>query len=292
MIADQNPIFKIEGFSYRYAKELVHEIWSLANSLGYKEFVWQLSNPIYDDITYLKGVGPKRAKQLKAYGINKIYDVLEHLPRKYLDRRNIKPINQIKIGEEAVVIGKVVTKNIKKIGKRRLFQIIIEDGTGQLQCVWFNALSWITEKFNIKLFRFGKEGYINTNQTEINRDLINQYKVFVAKASPGGDSYPHQVISEPLIGGPNTCCTETYILIGPLKSKLICENLISYMKTKFFRFLMILIKNTQDVPKRVYSFVPILDFNKRWTDQKLFKKYNITPKEIDFINSLIKPMND
>lgn len=149
-----------------------------------------------------------------------------------------------------------------------------------------------TEKFNIKLFRFGKEGYINTNQTEINRDLINQYKVFVAKASPGGDSYPHQVISEPLIGGPNTCCTETYILIGPLKSKLICENLISYMKTKFFRFLMILIKNTQDVPKRVYSFVPILDFNKRWTDQKLFKKYNITPKEIDFINSLIKPMND
>ena len=68
------------------------------------------SNPIYDDITYLKGVGPKRAKQLKAYGINKIYDVLEHLPRKYLDRRNIKSINQIKIGEEAVVIGKVITK--------------------------------------------------------------------------------------------------------------------------------------------------------------------------------------
>ena len=52
MIADQNPIFKIEGFSYKYAKELVHEIWSLANSLGYKEFVWQLSNPIYDDHFY------------------------------------------------------------------------------------------------------------------------------------------------------------------------------------------------------------------------------------------------
>ena len=76
-----------------------------------------LSNPIYDDITYLKGVGPKRAKQLKAYGIYKILDVLYHLPRKYLDRRNIKPINQIKIGEQAVIIGKIITNTMLKISK-------------------------------------------------------------------------------------------------------------------------------------------------------------------------------
>ena len=52
MIADKNPIYKIEGFSYKYAKDLVHEIWTLANDLGYKEFVWQLSPPIYDDHFY------------------------------------------------------------------------------------------------------------------------------------------------------------------------------------------------------------------------------------------------
>ena len=52
MIADKNPIYKIEGFSYRYAKDLVHEIWTLANELGYKEFVWQLAPPIYDDHYY------------------------------------------------------------------------------------------------------------------------------------------------------------------------------------------------------------------------------------------------
>ena len=149
-----------------------------------------------------------------------------------------------------------------------------------------------SEKFNIKLFRFGKEGYINSNQAEINRHLINKFKVFVSKASPGGDNYPHQVISEPLIGSPNTCCTETYILIGPFENKQICENVISYMKTKFFRFLMILIKNTQDVPKKVYSFVPLQDFKKKWSDDKLFKKYNINQKEVDFINTLIKPMDD
>ena len=52
MIADKNPIFKIEGFSYRFAKELVQEIWTIAKDLGYKEFVWQLSPPIYDDHYY------------------------------------------------------------------------------------------------------------------------------------------------------------------------------------------------------------------------------------------------
>ena len=52
MIADKNPIFKIERFSYNNAKELVYEIWELANDLGYNEFVWQLTGPIYDDHVY------------------------------------------------------------------------------------------------------------------------------------------------------------------------------------------------------------------------------------------------
>ena len=44
------------------------------------------------------------------------------------------------------------------------------------------------------------------------------------------------------------------------------------MRTRFFRMLVLLIKNTQDAPKRVYSLVPIQDFNESWTDEKLYKK--------------------
>ena len=91
------------------------------------------SNPLYDDITYLKGVGPKRALKLKEYGINTVHDILYHFPRKYLDRRNIKTINQAKVGEQTVIIGKVISKNIKIIKKRRLFQVTISDETGELQ---------------------------------------------------------------------------------------------------------------------------------------------------------------
>ncbi len=147
-----------------------------------------------------------------------------------------------------------------------------------------------TENSNIKLFRFGDNGFINQNQIAINKNWINSHKIFVPKASPGGDSYPHQVISEPIIAGPNSCCTETYILIGPFKNKEECENVKNYMRTRFFRFLMILIKNTQDVPKRVYSFIPNQDFSQNWDDRKLFKKYKINQNEIDFIDTLVRPM--
>ena len=67
--------------------------------------------------------------------------------------------------------------------------------------------------------------------------------------------------------------------------------MISYMKTKFFRFMMALIKNTQNISKGVFAFVPVQDFSKPWTDEELYKKYNLTDDEIAFIESMIKPMD-
>ena len=51
-----------------------------------------------------------------------------------------------------------------------------------------------------------------------------------------------------------------------------------------------LIKNTQNISRRVYSFVPLQDFSKPWTDEELYKKYGLTQEEIDFIESMIRPM--
>lgn len=62
------------------------------------------------------------------------------------------------------------------------------------------------------------------------------------------------------------------------------------MKTRFFRFMVSLKKNTQNGTRQVYQFVPMQDFNESWTDEKLYKKYNLTQEEIDFIESMIKPM--
>lgn len=64
------------------------------------------------------------------------------------------------------------------------------------------------------------------------------------------------------------------------------------METRFFRFLVSLIKNTQNISKGCFAFVPVQDLSRRWTDEALYAKYGISAEEIEFINSMIKPMSD
>ena len=66
------------------------------------------------EINYLKGVGPKRGTALKKNGISNIGDILKYYPRRYLDRTNVKMIKDVKVSEQAVIIGKVISYNIKK----------------------------------------------------------------------------------------------------------------------------------------------------------------------------------
>ena len=149
----------------------------------------------------------------------------------------------------------------------------------------------ISDSHNIKLYRFGNEGYIKEKQISKSQELVHKYKVIVSKASPGGDEYPHKILSEPIISEPGSVCTETYLIIKKVSSKEEAKNLISYIKTRFFRFMISLIKNTQNISRGVYAFVPIQDFSKPWTDEELYKKYDLTKEEIDFIESMIKPMD-
>ena len=79
------------------------------------------------DINYLKGVGPQRGNALKRYGIENVGQLLHHYPRRYLDRTNIKLIRETKLGEEAVIVGKVVGFGMKQARKRRFFQMSLSD---------------------------------------------------------------------------------------------------------------------------------------------------------------------
>lgn len=124
-----------------------------------------------------------------------------------------------------------------------------------------------------------------------NNNLIDKYKIYITKAYGAGEDFPHQIINKPILGLPNSCCTETYLIIGPFKNKLIKENVISYINTKFFRFCVFLKKISQDALQKVYGFVPLQDFTKPWTDAELYAKYNLSQDEIDFIESMIRPMD-
>ena len=153
-----------------------------------------------------------------------------------------------------------------------------------------------TEKANVTLYRSDrskstqKQVFIESKFITKNRDWKDKRKVLVSKASPGGDEYPHSIISTPLYADVNSVCTETYLIVDFVNSKTEGLNLISYMTTRFFRFMMSLIKNTQNISKSVFAFVPIQDYSKPWTDEELYIKYGLTQEEIEFIESMIRPM--
>ena len=115
------------------------------------------------EITYLKGVGPNRGRKLQRYGIKTLADLLHHFPRRYIDRSNILLINKLKIGEEGLIVGKIISANIKQTKKRRFFELEINDKTGFIKCIWFRGLSWISEKFEVgeSIAIYGKLEFYN-----------------------------------------------------------------------------------------------------------------------------------
>lgn len=137
-------------------------------------------------------------------------------------------------------------------------------------------------------------GWINENDIPKNKQAKSIHKVYISKAYGAGENFPHQIIGVPFYGEPESVCSVTYIVIGyngEFPSKEVCDNVISYIKTKFFRYLVLIKKKTQNVTRELFQFVPMQDFSKSWTDEELYTKYNIDLFEREYIESLIKPMD-
>ena len=132
--------------------------------------------------------------------------------------------------------------------------------------------------------------WISKNDIPKNLETKDFHKVYIPAANGSMDI----VLGKPFYGEPNSVCSQTYLVIGYDKShnlsKEKCENIITYIQTRFFRYLVSIKKKTQNGPRGVYQFVPLQDFSKPWTDEELYAKYNLSPEEIAFIESMIRPM--
>ena len=154
------------------------------------------------------------------------------------------------------------------------------------------SIKGITKPAKSSIVLYGNKtiSYLARDRITQNVGWIDKYKVLISYAYGAGEDFPHQIINKPFLVQPGSACTETYLVIGPFDSSETCKNVISYISTKFFRFMVLLLKNTQHATKAVYELVPQQDFSKPWTDEELYAKYGLTDEEINFIESMIKPM--
>lgn len=144
----------------------------------------------------------------------------------------------------------------------------------------------------VRLIGNGGETFIERGEVPRNDAWIDEWKVLLGRAYGAGDSFPHQIFNYPILAGPGTACTETYLVVSRFKKEVEAKRFSAYLQTRFLRFLVSLRKNTQDIYNERFQFVPDLPMDRDWTDEMLYKKYGITNDEITFINSMIRPMGE
>jgi len=162
-----------------------------------------------------------------------------------------------------------------------------------------NFSGWYSKKRqqSVRLYMQGgdRERWINPQVVTRNQELVSEWKVLLPKAGPGnsgGHVLPDMVLGRPLVSEPQSVCTLTYLVVGPLPNRVACESLISYVQTRFVRFLVSLRKPSQDAARGVYKWVPQQNWDRVWTDEDLYKRYKITAEEQAYISEIIRPMGD
>lgn len=135
-------------------------------------------------------------------------------------------------------------------------------------------------------------GLVDRSLITKNVQLIDKWKVLLPKAgSDGGQKLPDMVLGRPLIAEPNSVCTQTYLVLGPLATQMEAESAVSYFQTRFFRFLVSLRKISQDALKSTYRWVPLMEFDRNWDDKQLNQLFGLDDAEVEYISSMVQEMN-
>lgn len=130
-------------------------------------------------------------------------------------------------------------------------------------------------------------GYVQLDKKNDKDNNLDKFKLFFSKAYMTTSTVPPEII----IGNKGELCTETFLQIGGFENETIAKNCLSYIKTKFFRALLFYNRHSLNISKESFSLIPLQDFSNTWTDKDLYKKYKLTQEEIDFIETMIKPMD-
>ena len=148
----------------------------------------------------------------------------------------------------------------------------------------------------ISLIHSQGTGYIKRSDVKKNAELIDKYKATISILVPcngevGIDpSKGYKAITTPRIEVPGEVNTFSYLVLGAFDTEAEIKNYKQYLMCKFTRFMLRLTYSSMHIARANFVFVPDQDFTEEWTDEKLYKKYELTEDEIAFIESTIRVM--
>jgi site-specific DNA-methyltransferase (adenine-specific) len=129
--------------------------------------------------------------------------------------------------------------------------------------------------------------YAERATVTFNDAWVDRWKVLLVKAHGTSGQEDVTILGHPVIAGPGSACTETYLVVGTFNSRLEAERLAAYMRTRFVRFLVSLRKITQNITRDSYRFVPALPMDREWSEADLYERYGLDESEVAFIESHI-----
>ena len=138
-------------------------------------------------------------------------------------------------------------------------------------------------------------GYVPKDTITKGQYMVDKYKTLFSKLSCEHAGTPdkngmYRVLSRMEILKPGQICNQSYLTMCASEDEQSSQNTYLYLRTKFVRFLILQTLVGMNISINNFKFVPWQDFNEEWTDEKLYKKYGLTQEEIDFIESMIRPM--
>ena len=141
----------------------------------------------------------------------------------------------------------------------------------------------------VRLFANQRTEWTERSALPINESWVDDWKVLLTAVQGTSAAVETKFLSKPIIAGPGTACTETYLIAGKFDTELAAKRYAMYLSSRFARFLVSLRKSTQHATRDVYAFVPDIPLDRDWTDQMLYQRYGLTDGEIEFIESQVAP---
>lgn len=264
-------------YNYSIASNVFNNVW-IAGGVNYYLYDRDYSGKV-DFYTCNNIKKEKQTRDLFEEGLDIVINSGENYAiLQKVRKENFVSLTTITKGRDAFGI---TGKNAKSVSEAIFF-----DGAYELRCAH-------------EEIRYVKKDIITKNI-----DIANKWKVFISKGNGGagtlGDEKQVAILGKPYLGKAKSVCTDSLIPIGCFDTETEALNLQKYIKTKFLRYIVGILKVSQNVYQNVYQFVPLQDFTEKsdidWSksvaeiDQQLYKKYNLSDEEIAFIDSMIKPM--